>query len=363
MKYSLVVILSFLANAMFAQIINSVMVSADTILIADEIRVLSRVQVPSTIQIQAIDYSPMVEGLKTQNMFNGEEQDADVYWMGKFENYENKTIPVRELSAQNVNGNKVYVDTLTLTLYQAGLYTIPSPTPILDTLLYPAEIMNVQSPTVMVAVTKKTSDFLAAVGDSISPDKIKAGMSANTGIIKTAKVWQDYIWQVLLPLILFLAVVIGYLLYNRRQAELNRVLIEKPIAPADYHALKRIRKIEKEQLWKHGKEKVYQSDLTYMIREYLENRYEIKALESTTEEIKKSLKGEVSQTQEGELIEILQIADLVKFAKAQPSEDINESFLQRAKSFVNSTKIEDTEFDESAYDRQLLAYQKQSLKK
>jgi len=318
--------------------------------------------VPSNIEIKAIDYSPMVEGLKTQNMFNGEEQDADVYWMGKFENYENKIIPVREISFQNSNGSKIYTDTLTLTLYQAGLYAIPSPTPVLDTLIYDAEIMDMQSPTVLVSVTKKTSDFLSAVGDSLSPEKLKAAMAANTGIIKTAKVWQDYIWHVLIPLILILGLLTAYLLYRKRQKELNRVLIEKPLAPADYHAQKRISKIEEEQLWKHEKEKVYQSDLTYMIREYLENRYDINALESTTEEIKKSLKGEVSLTQEAELIEILQIADLVKFAKAQPSEDINESFLRRAKSFVESTKLESDDFDATAYEDQLIAYQKQQLK-
>ncbi len=361
MKYFLVIISILFSFGLSAQVLNSLNVSADTILIGDEIIVLNRVVVPSNVEIKGIDYSPLVNGLKTQNMFNGEEQDADAFWMGKYENYNNKIVPVQALTLQNENGKKLYTDTLTLSLYQAGLYTLPNPTPILDTSRYDAEIIDIESPTVAVMITKAISDFLTATGDSLSPDKIKAGMISNTSILKTEKVWQDYIWHVLIPLVLFIMALIAFFIIRKRQKEANMVWLEKPTAPADYHARKRLRKIEEEQLWKNGKEKVYQSDLTYMIREYLENRYNIKALESTTEEIKKALKGQVTVLQETELIEILQIADLVKFAKAQPSEDINESFLQKAISFVESTRIDDASFVEVEYDKQLKAYEKQQL--
>ena len=363
MRYLIVVISFLFSIGLSAQVLNSLIVSADTILIGDEITVLHRVIVPSDIELQGIDYSPLIDGLKTQNMFNGEEQDADAFWMGKYENYENKIVPTQALTLHNQNGKKLYTDTLTLSLYQAGRYILPNPTPILDTTRYEAEIIDIESPTVAVMVTKTISDFLTAAGDSLSPEKIKAGMVSNVSIIKTDKVWQDYIWHVLIPLVLLIMALIAFYIIRKRQKEANRVWLEKPTAPADYHARQRLKKIEEEQLWKHGKEKVYQSDLTYMIREYLENRYNIKALESTTEEIKKALKGQVTIVQETELIEILQIADLVKFAKAQPSEDINESFLKKAKSFVESTRVDDADFVESEYDKQLIAYEQQQLLK
>ena len=65
------------------------------------------------------------------------------------------------------------------------------------------------------------------------------------------------------------------------------------------------------------------------------------ALESTTDEIVKNLTEELNSDDDViSLKRILQVADLVKFAKAKPDENIHESFMDEAESFVERTADE-----------------------
>ena len=98
-------------------------------------------------------------------------------------------------------------------------------------------------------------------------------------------------------------------------------------------------KLKEEKLWQQGQVKEYQSRLTYIIREYLENRYEVPALESTTEEIQRSLKQvDFDSSWKDKLSNILQVADLVKFAKAKPPVDFHDQVWKEAEDFVLATK-------------------------
>ncbi|MEZ5049976.1 MAG: hypothetical protein R2766_10040 [Saprospiraceae bacterium] len=94
------------------------------------------------------------------------------------------------------------------------------------------------------------------------------------------------------------------------------------------------------QLWQRGEIKEYQSELTHVIRQYLEDRYDVNALEMTTNEILKSLsKKDFEAIYNEDLREILTVADLVKFAKATPEENIHQKFMDKSVDFVNNTKI------------------------
>jgi hypothetical protein len=77
-----------------------------------------------------------------------------------------------------------------------------------------------------------------------------------------------------------------------------------------------------------------------IIRTYLEARYGIPALENTTEEILSALRSKwLTSSNNKLLMEILTLADLVKFARAEPSSEVHSSTLQQAKVFVESTKF------------------------
>ncbi len=119
------------------------------------------------------------------------------------------------------------------------------------------------------------------------------------------------------------------------------------VPPAHVTALEKLNLLEKEKLWQQDKTKLYYTKLTYTFREYLENRYGVKALESTTDEIVGWLKREkFSDDLTTKLRNTLQASDLVKFAKSKPGVDIHQNALDTAYEFIHATKKPLTEEDE-----------------
>jgi len=135
-----------------------------------------------------------------------------------------------------------------------------------------------------------------------------------------------------------------------RNAEQDFVPIEEEIIlPPHVLALQKLADLGDEKLWQQGEVKKYQSELTYIIREYLEGRYSIAALESTTNEIINQLRTTLNEPQhQTSLQRILQVADLVKFAKAKPDESVHASFLREAEEFVHETKIDESLINQSS---------------
>ena len=67
------------------------------------------------------------------------------------------------------------------------------------------------------------------------------------------------------------------------------------------------------------KAKDYHTELTDIVREYIENRYGIIAMELTSDEILRSYSGlNLGSASTDMLRQILNLADMVKFAKAKP---------------------------------------------
>lgn len=127
--------------------------------------------------------------------------------------------------------------------------------------------------------------------------------------------------------------------YIRKKRKRGEPLIpEPPSRPAHEIALDALRALEAEHLWQRGKLKEYHSQLTDIVRTYIEKRFNVMAMESTSDEILDSrviagLEKDVLET----LREILIRADFVKFAKFQPLPEENESSLRLAVGFVERT--------------------------
>jgi hypothetical protein len=87
--------------------------------------------------------------------------------------------------------------------------------------------------------------------------------------------------------------------------------------------------------------KQYYTKLTDIVRKYLEHRFNILAMESTSDEIFDSIKDiKIIESQaQGYLENLLRLADFVKFAKAQPLPDENENSWNNAYNFVLDTKF------------------------
>lgn len=96
--------------------------------------------------------------------------------------------------------------------------------------------------------------------------------------------------------------------------------------------------LEKKGLWQAGEVKNYHSQLTEIIRIYLSKRFEIRALEGTTDDILAALRQtNFPENQHDLLREILQKIDLVKFAKAEPTADFHALAMSRAHELIEAT--------------------------
>ena len=122
---------------------------------------------------------------------------------------------------------------------------------------------------------------------------------------------------------------------NRKpeEEEVNPELLR----PAEEVALEKLDEIKAQKIWKDGKVKEYQTELTDVIREYIGRRFEVHSTEKTSDETLQAMKPLIEKDLYGRLKSMLQLADLVKFAKWHTTPDENESSLTTAYDFVRLT--------------------------
>ncbi|HZL10848.1 MAG TPA: hypothetical protein VFC65_12690 [Prolixibacteraceae bacterium] len=133
-----------------------------------------------------------------------------------------------------------------------------------------------------------------------------------------------------------------YIKWKRKNVPLFRKP-EKPLEPAHIIALRELDRIKIQKLWQQEKIKQYYSEVADTIRTYIQNRFDIPAMEQTSAEtigIFKQNKNMVEGISIDQLQHILSLADLVKFAKYSPLPDDNNQTLMNAYFFVNQTKKE-----------------------
>lgn len=135
------------------------------------------------------------------------------------------------------------------------------------------------------------------------------------------------------------AILVGLLVWFIIKRKKKPVPIdEKYLLAPHVWAFKELEKLEKEKVWQQNI-KEYYSRLTDVARTYIELRYNVPAMEKTTEELMESMhKGIVKQAFKKELNEVLTLSDFVKFAKAQPDFIENENSMKIVKNFISKTK-------------------------
>lgn len=136
--------------------------------------------------------------------------------------------------------------------------------------------------------------------------------------------------------LLLLTLLISWLV--RRKREPKKEVPPPPPRPAHEVALEQLEQLENSRLLDQERYKDFQSQLTAILRVYLEERFGIRARESTTGEIITQMEGVAAQKDwRHELRTMLETADLVKFAKAKPPRSFHEEALQMVRSFVENT--------------------------
>ncbi len=165
--------------------------------------------------------------------------------------------------------------------------------------------------------------------------------------ISWADIWP---WLLRFGLLLLGAVIIAFGIYAFIRWRNNKPIfsVPKPVEPPHIIALRDLDKLRGEKLWQNNRTKDYYTRLSDVVRTYIEGRFGVMAMEMTSDEILSGLRN--ADFEDNNLVDRLRklfsLADLVKFAKAEPLPDENETSMLDSYLFVNNTKIEEVAPDE-----------------
>lgn len=179
-------------------------------------------------------------------------------------------------------------------------------------------------PSVRILINSKAflSDSLRVEVANVEVDTLKQKMYDIKDIAPADNSIGDW-WKWLLVLLIIAG--LGALVYwyvkkhkeKKSATEIYKTPIEK--------ATNLLNTLEKKELWQRGEIKEYYSELTDIVRIYIEEAIEVPAMESTTSELIQALKiaslkkkMELSKETIDSLFTVLKQADLVKFAKSKP---------------------------------------------
>ncbi|MDR2954974.1 MAG: hypothetical protein LBV43_07830, partial [Prevotella sp.] len=178
--------------------------------------------------------------------------------------------------------------------------------------------------------------------DSI--DFVQLQISDIKDIQKAQFVWQDYLEYIYIPLliILLLALIAAAVYFILRKKKKGYYFTPKVVLPPHVVALDGLDKLKASKLWQKGMEKEYYTELTDILRQYIDGRFHIDAPEMISEDIIGAVHlATDTRSATDSLSQILHLADLVKFAKYTPFADENDLSLVNAYLFVNQTKQEE----------------------
>jgi hypothetical protein len=232
-----------------------------------------------------------------------------------------------------INKNEPFIfnqsKTLILTSFDSGYWAIPP-----FKFMVNGDTAGFMTEPLLLAVSTVSVDTTQAIKDIKGPyEEIYTWMD-----------WlKDNMYVVYGGLAAILAIiVIIYLIRKYRKRPLPEVPVNIPVVPAHVIAFDKLEKLKNEKLWQEGKLKLYHSSLTDILREYIENRFKIQALEQTTDEILFGFRNvAVDDESKSKLKQVLVLADLVKFAKEQPLPNENELSMNNVYDFINGTKREE----------------------
>ena len=133
---------------------------------------------------------------------------------------------------------------------------------------------------------------------------------------------------------------LGYRLYLKRKETGYFIKAPEPARPAHEVALEALEELLKKDLLSDGLIKEFYSDISEIIRRYIEGRYFIPALEETSREILIELNDQdISEEMLQKAKESLELSDLVKFAKYKPSDEENQNVVSWTREFVEGTMV------------------------
>lgn len=214
-----------------------------------------------------------------------------------------------------------------LTQFDSGAYTIPPQKILIDTNSF-------------------YTDSLRVLVQSVAVDTLKQPMYDIKPIIEVKKTSTTSSWYFILGIALFWLLLLALVLYFFifRKKKLTEEERRKQLPPFE-RAILELKELQNSKYLIESKHKEYYSELTDIVREYLEDEVHISAKESTTDKLLMQIQllqeaGKLNLTSEtvSNLKRVLSTADLVKFAKNKPSDFVAESDRTLIEDVVVKTK-------------------------
>ncbi|WP_160130282.1 BTB/POZ domain-containing protein [Kordia antarctica] len=188
-----------------------------------------------------------------------------------------------------------------------------------------------------------TDSIRIAVAD-VAVDTLKQKMYKIKSIVSVEKGNSN--WWVYLLLVLGLLLAFGlYFYYFVFQLKAKKEKKKKAEIPAYDRALLQLNELDNSTLLLKSEYKDYYSELTNIVRQYIEEEVRIDALESTTEELIRKIEAQkkagyldLKEETIKSLKNVLQTADLVKFAKSKPDDSVVQADRNLVEHIVVETK-------------------------
>lgn len=251
-----------------------------------------------------------------------------------------------------------------VTSFDSTLYYIPS-MPIsdgVDTIYSNSFGLKVTAPELKDSTIAYLERMKAGETDSIDFNELQ--LNDIKSIQKAPFSWKDFLSLLWIPLIiLILLAIIGAIIYLIiKKNKKGYFFTPPPLLAPHVRAMKSLDKIKKEKIWQQERYKEFYTQLTDVLRRYINERYGINSLEMTSGEILSIIRTKAEEDSVyNNLKQVLSVADLVKFAKYKPFIDENDLSLMNSYFFVNQTKEDDPLPDKSGGDYDNIKIHDESL--
>ncbi len=219
------------------------------------------------------------------------------------------------------------LQTFTITSFDSGYYAVPP----FKFIINGDSSKAIETEALLLSVNTVEIDTTIAIKDIKPPIEVPFSW----------KEFLPYVYAGIATLAILAGLIYLIIYYVQKQKKKPVLKTIIPITPAHITALEQLDKLKEEKLWQNGNVKQYHSELSDIIRQYIEKRFFVNAMEQVTDEIMQSFKTvDLSNELKIKLRQILFLSDLVKFAKEQPLPNENESSWSNAYEFVVATKQE-----------------------
>ena len=314
--------LTMVTLALNGQISVSVNANADTIKFGDVVELTYKINVPNGVDVTSLDFSDFKS---TSNLI--------------YESYPEEVDSIMDIDI--VDGGVFNISNTSLVSTKAG---VNQPLPLQGTVKIRVSSVGA------ILLPKPKVGHLSGVQEIplqspflfIKPQGGIDDLNPNWDIILEEGRWTDFLPYLYIFFGIVIFIISIYLIVKLLKPKPKGFNVEKieVIIPAHEKAHKDLSILKEKELWQNGETKAYHSELTRIMRQYIEDRYEIQALEMTSNQLRKELS--VQNIDAGivkRFDDILQIADIVKFAKGDAGPEINVKFMDESFRIVEETKV------------------------